>query len=110
MTHVQPSTAQPSTMPSPLLSLFVNYQSYGESLSSALSSGFVGAGMIHILDKLTKLQNMRFPKAPKAQWTPHRAITARRQQGTVSRDQHCGAACLGKGRGKQGEKPLPELP
>lgn len=65
MTHVQPSTAQPSTMPSPLLSLFVNYHSYGESLSSALSSGFVGAGMIHILDKLTKLQNMRFPKHQK---------------------------------------------
>lgn len=53
-------------MPSPLLSLLTNYQPYGESSSSALSSGFVGAGMIHILDKLTELQNIRFPKAPKA--------------------------------------------
>lgn len=65
--------------------------------------------MIHVLTKLTELGNITFPKAQKAWRTPHKANTARRQQGTVSRDQHRGAACLGRGHGKQGEKPLPEL-
>lgn len=65
-------------MPSPLLSLLASYQAYGESSSGALPGGFSEAGMIHILTKLTELGTIRFPKAPKAQWTPCRANTARR--------------------------------
>lgn len=65
-------------VPSPLLFLIVNYQPYEESSSGVLSGGFAGTGMIHIPAKFTELRNIRFPKAPKERWTPHRANTARR--------------------------------